>query len=107
MELSKKAIQLSINELHTKIDNQEKGIQEYKDQIEALREEKFSLRELSLEVKSGQNTDYESEALEKNIDRINISIGFFMKAIVDMEEQTTDYYRMIATLEVKRDTEGF
>lgn len=107
MRLSKQAIQLTIDETYNKIEQQGIAIQKYKDEIERLQTERLDLKELILNIKAGTEAKYDIESLEKNITRVEDNIVIFEQAISDMETQTADYHRMIATLEVKKDTEGF
>ena len=104
MDLSAQAYQASINDLKKKISTQEESVKIWRDEILSLQTDHI---ELDLLLKQDDAGGYDRDALENNKGRIQENIEDFQDEIAKMEQKTSDYQRMIVTLEAKRDNAEF
>jgi len=111
MKLSKQALQATIDDIHRTTAAQDKSIKIYRDEIVQLEKEKSELLQFIAVEESGGTVKgrpkYDVTAMKNNVDHLDDNIQDFLDEINAMEQAKAQSQHMIATLEVKRDTEGF
>lgn len=111
MQLSKQAIQADIEKLRREYDKVGAASENFKVEIEKLETEKRELLTIiSIQEAGGEARGlptYDLKALKANVTHLDENIGEIKKVVKWQDKEQERALQMIATLEVKRDTEGF